>query len=308
MISADRSVPPPRTDEPSAVARAKVTAPVLAAAKRSRGSRPIVMVTAYDAPFGEIVDRAGVDCILVGDSVADNVLGYPDTLGVDVAVMAHHVAAVARTRPRALLVGDLPWMSYHLDPLEAARNAATLVRAGAEAVKLEGGRQRLQAVQAILRAEIPVMGHLGLTPQSLHAMGGYRVQARDLDAVRELELDARALAEAGCFALVLEGVPDRVAERLTAAVEIPTIGIGAGASCDGQVLVLHDLLGLSRRPPARFVRQYGDLAADALRAVERYAADVRNGGFPAESESYQASAELRAALEDESRAREESSG
>jgi 3-methyl-2-oxobutanoate hydroxymethyltransferase len=266
------------------------------------------MVTAYDAPFGEIVDRAGVDCILVGDSVADNVLGYPDTLGVDVAVMAHHVAAVARTRPRALLVGDLPWMSYHLDPLEAARNAATLVRAGAEAVKLEGGRQRLQAVQAILRAEIPVMGHLGLTPQSLHAMGGYRVQARDLDAVRELELDARALAEAGCFALVLEGVPDRVAERLTAAVEIPTIGIGAGASCDGQVLVLHDLLGLSRRPPARFVRQYGDLAADALRAVERYAADVRNGGFPAESESYQASAELRAALEDESRAREESSG
>jgi 3-methyl-2-oxobutanoate hydroxymethyltransferase len=265
-----------------------VTVPEVRARKRRRGSAPIVMVTAYDAPFARVVDDAGVDVILVGDSVANNVLGYEDTLQVRTRDLVHHVAAVARARPRALLVGDMPWMSYHLGPRLAARHAARLVRAGARAVKLEGGRRRLDAVRAILDAEIPVMGHVGLTPQSLHAMGGYRVQARELDAAVELLDDARALAASGCFALVLEGVPDAVAEVVTEAVDIPTIGIGAGPSCDGQVLVLHDLLGLRDGPSPRFARRYADLRASAVEAVASFAADVRSSSFPGEAESYHA--------------------
>ena len=180
----------------------------------------------------------------------------------------------------------MPWLSYHVSAEDAVRNAAVLVRAGAEAVKLEGGRVRLEVVEALLNAEIPVMGHLGLTPQSVHAMGGYRVQARDTAAAEALMNDAKALAAAGCFAMVLEGVPDVVAARLTAEVDVPTIGIGAGGGCDGQVLVFHDLLGLRQGAPPKFVRQYADLTSAAVTAVSAWAADVRGGTFPSEAETY----------------------
>ncbi|MHB8593304.1 MAG: 3-methyl-2-oxobutanoate hydroxymethyltransferase, partial [Acidimicrobiales bacterium] len=236
-----------------------VTVPSIRARKRSNGDTPIVMLTAYDTPGARIADAAGVDIILVGDSVANTVLGHADTLQVDVAVMAHHVAAVARAAPRPLVVGDLPWMSYHLSVEDTVRNGATLVRAGAEAVKLEGGRARVPMVEGLIGAEIPVMGHLGLTPQSVHAMGGYKVQAKEAAAAEALLLDAKALAAAGCFAVVLEGVPDVVAARVTHELDVPTIGIGAGAACDGQVLVFHDLLGLGQGTPPKFVRRYVDL-------------------------------------------------
>lgn len=200
--------------------------------------------------------------------------------------MEHHVAAVARARPRALLVADMPWMSYHLTVEDSLSNAARLIRAGAEAVKLEGGRRRLGVVEALIGAEIPVMGHLGLTPQSVHAMGGYRVQARRREAAEELVEDAKALAGAGCFAVVLEAVPDVVAARVTATLEVPTIGIGAGAACDGQVLVFHDLLGLSEAKAPKFVRRYADLADVAVQAISSWASDVRAGSFPADAETY----------------------
>jgi 3-methyl-2-oxobutanoate hydroxymethyltransferase len=264
----------------------KVTVPEVRSRKRSRGDRPLVMLTAYDTPGARIVDAAGVDVILVGDSVANAVLGHADTMQVDVGVMAHHVAAVSRAGPRALVVGDLPWLSYHVSPEDAVRNAAVLVRAGAGAVKLEGGRVRLEVVEALVNAQIPVMGHLGLTPQSVLAMGGYRVQARDTAAAEALMNDAKALAAAGCFAIVLEGVPDVVASRVTDEVDVPTIGIGAGAGCDGQVLVFHDLLGLREGSPPKFVRQYADLTAVAVTAVALWAADVRGGTFPSEAETY----------------------
>ncbi|MGB9111682.1 MAG: 3-methyl-2-oxobutanoate hydroxymethyltransferase [Acidimicrobiales bacterium] len=275
-----------------------VTVPSVARRKRSRGDEPIVVVTAYDEPFARFADKAGVDVLLVGDSVADNVLGYENTLQVDVAQLAHHVGAVARARPRALVVADLPWMSYHLDPLDAVRNAATLVRAGAKAVKLEGGRRRLPVIHALLDAEIPVMGHLGLTPQSVLVFGEFRVQGRAPEAALALELDAKALDAAGVFAVVLEGVPDLLAERITESVEIPTIGIGAGPHTDGQVLVIHDLLGMSARPPAKFVRRYAELGELASDAIGRFAADVRSGSYPSSDESYHASGELAQALEE----------
>jgi 3-methyl-2-oxobutanoate hydroxymethyltransferase len=257
---------------------------------------PLVMVTAYDAPSARVVDEAGADMILVGDSVAMVVLGHEDTLAVTIADMAHHVAAVARARPRALVVGDLPWLSYHVSREETVRNAAALVRAGAGAVKLEGGRKRLEAIRAILDAEIPVMGHLGLTPQSVHALGGFRVQGRRLDAARAIVEDAVALAEAGCFAIVLECVPDAVARVVTDAVPVPTIGIGAGRHCDGQVLVYHDLLGLEDRMVPRFVRRYADLRRLAVEGVARFAADVREGRFPSSEETYHMTDELAEAL------------
>jgi 3-methyl-2-oxobutanoate hydroxymethyltransferase len=264
----------------------RTTVPKVRARKRSRGGAPLVMLTVYDTPGARIADAAGVDIMLVGDSVANTVLGYADTLQVDIGVMAHHVAAASRAAPRALLVGDMPWMSYHRSHDEAVGNAASLVRAGAEAVKLEGGRARVGVVEAILNAEIPVMGHLGLTPQSLHAMGGYRVQGRDTAGAENLLNDAKALAAAGCFALVLEGIPDVVAGQITDEVDIPTIGIGAGGRCDGQVLVFHDLLGLREGKPPKFVRQYADLTAAAVEAVSRWAEDVRGGSFPSEDETY----------------------
>ena len=274
----------------------QVTVPDIRVRKRSRGAGPIVMITAYDTPFARVVDQADVDIILVGDSLAEVVLGWEDTLHVGIEDLAHHVGAVARAGPRALLVGDMPWLTYHLEASDTVRNAAILVRAGAHAVKLEGGRRRVPAVRAICDAEIPVMGHLGLTPQSVHAMGGYKVQGREAVAAAELRKDAEALAEAGCFAIVLEGVPDALAERVTAEVDIPTIGIGAGPACDGQVIVLHDLLGLAGPNVPKFVRRYAELGRTATEAVRDWAADVRAGTYPSEAESYHASAELREAL------------
>ncbi len=262
------------------------SAPDVAARKGS--GTPLVMVTAYDAPSARVVDDAGVDMILVGDTLAMVVLGYDDTLQVTIDDMVHHIGAVARTKPEALVVGDLPWMSYHVSREETVRNAAALVRAGAGAVKLEGGRKRLDAVHAILDAEIPVMGHLGLTPQSVHALGGFRVQGKKLDAAREIVDDAVALAEAGCFAVVLECVPDAVARMVTDSIPVPTIGIGAGRHCDGQVLVYHDLLGLEDWLRPKFVRRYANLQADAITAVGRFAADVRAGNFPSSEETYHA--------------------
>ncbi len=270
-----------------------VTVPAIRAAK---GGEPLVMVTAYDAPTARIADDAGVDVILVGDSVAMVVLGYDDTLQVTVDDMARHVAAVGRARPHALVVADLPWLSYHLSTEDAVRNAAVLVRAGAAAVKLEGGRSRVPVVRALVDAQIPVMGHLGLTPQSVHTLGGYRVQGQQADDAAALADDARALADAGCFAIVLECVPREVARLITGSVPVPTIGIGAGPDCDGQVLVFHDLLGLEDRIVPKFVRRYGSLKADAVAGVTAYAADVRARAFPSDAESYHLSDDVAAAL------------
>jgi 3-methyl-2-oxobutanoate hydroxymethyltransferase len=264
----------------------RMTAPAVRARKAGVGADPLVMVTAYDAPGARIADEAGVDLILVGDSLAMVVLGYDDTLQVTVRDMAHHTAAVGRARPGALVVADLPWLSYHLGPEDAVRNAARLVRAGAQAVKLEGGRKRLPVVSALVDAEIPVMGHLGLTPQSVHTMGGFKVQATEAGAAEALVDDALALAAAGCFSIVIEGVPAGVARLVTETVPVPTIGIGAGPWCDGQVLVLHDLLGLEDRRAPKFVRRYASLKADAVGAVSAFAADVRSGRFPTHDESY----------------------
>jgi len=264
----------------------RMTVPAVRARKVRDGADRLVMVTAYDAPGARIADEAGVDLILVGDSLAMVVLGYDDTLQVTVDDMAHHTAAVARVNPRPLIVGDLPWMSYHVSPEDTVRNAAKLIRAGAQCVKLEGGDKRVPMVEALVDAEIPVMGHLGLTPQSMHAMGGFRVQAKQSEAALQLVADAKALQHAGCFAIVLEGVPDKVASMVTDAVDIPTIGIGAGPSCDGQVLVYHDVLGFEDRMAPKFVRRYADLRTDAIGAIGRYADDVRDGSFPAEAETY----------------------
>ncbi len=266
----------------------KTTAPAVRARK---GGDPLVMVTAYDAPGARMADEAGVDLILVGDSLAMVVLGYDDTLQVTTEDMAHHVGAVARAKPRPLIVGDLPWLSYHVSVEDTVRNAATLIRAGAQAVKLEGGSKRVPMVSAIVDAEIPVMGHIGLTPQSIHAMGGFKVQGKEAGAAQELIDDALALQAAGCFSVVLEGVPDAVARLVTEAVDIPTVGIGAGRWCDGQVLVFHDVLGIEDRVLPKFVRRYASLKADAVAAVSAYAADVRSGAFPSEAESYHLSDE-----------------
>jgi 3-methyl-2-oxobutanoate hydroxymethyltransferase len=281
----------------------RVTAPQVAAAKGS--GTPLVMVTAYDAPTARIADAGGVDMILVGDSVANVVLGYDDTLQVTIDDMAHHVGAVARAKPGPLVIGDLPWMSYHVSVEDTVCNAAKLVRAGAGAVKLEGGRKRLGAVRAILDAEIPVMGHVGLTPQSFHTLGGFRVQGRDLEAARAIVDDAIALADAGCFAVVLECVPDAVARLVTDSIRVPTIGIGAGRHCDGQVLVMHDLLGLEERVTPKFVRRYAELGSDAAAAVASFADDVRSGAFPSSDETYHAADTVSDALQVYGRASEE---
>jgi 3-methyl-2-oxobutanoate hydroxymethyltransferase len=261
------------------------TVPAVRAAKRRHGHPPLVMVTAYDAPGARIADAGGVDLILVGDSLANNVLGYEDTLQVTMDDMARHTAAVARARPRPLIVADLPWMSYHLDPVDTVRNGATLIRAGGQAVKLEGGANRVPMIEALVAAEIPVMGHIGLTPQSVNAMGGYRVQARDESAAHMLALEAEAVVAAGCFAVVIEGVREKVGAAITESLDVPTIGIGAGPACDGQVLVFHDVVGLNPKVP-KFVRRYGDLGAQATEAVAAFAADVRSGAFPADAEVY----------------------
>ena len=288
--------------------QARISAPAVQARKLGRdgsGER-LVMVTAYDAPGARVAHRAGVDMILVGDSLAMVVLGYEDTLQVSVQDMAHHTAAVHRglqaseaagaDHPRPLVVGDLPWMGYHTGVHDAVRNAAVLVRAGAGAVKLEGGRKRTDVVRAIIDAEIPVMGHIGLTPQSVNAMGGFKVQGRQLEAASALIDDAVALVEAGVFAIVLEGVPDVLAKVIAETVPVPVIGIGAGADCDGQVLVWHDLLGMEDRLAPKFVRRYAEIGAASQAALEAFASDVRAKVFPSRAESYVASAELAQAL------------
>jgi 3-methyl-2-oxobutanoate hydroxymethyltransferase len=262
----------------------KLGAPAVRA--RKGGSEPLVMVTAYDAPSARAAAAAGVDVILVGDSLGMVVLGYQDTLQVTMEDMVTHTAAVARAQPPQLVVTDMPWTSYHLGRTKAVANAARLVRAGAGAVKLEGGVKRLGVLNAILDAEIPVVGHLGLTPQSVHAMGGYRVQGRQPGGAKMLVEDAIAISEAGCFAIVLEGVPDEVAAEITREVSVPTFGIGAGPACDGQVLVFHDIVGMAGPRVPRFARQYADLETLAGEALARWAADVRGGRFPSASETY----------------------
>ena len=263
-----------------------ISAPQIRARKRRLGKEAIVMVTAYDEPGGRLASAAGVDMILVGDSVGNTVLGHENTLQVTVADIEHHVRAVASAKPTAHVVGDMPWMSYHVDTADTVRNAAAIIRAGAHSVKLEGGRNRLDAVRAIINAEIPVVGHIGLTPQSVLAFGGFKVQGKTKSAADNLLEDALALQDAGIFAVVIEGVPEEVGTMVTDALDIPTIGIGAGAGTDGQVLVWHDLLGLGNQAPAKFVRQYADLNTLISGALGQYVADVRAGSFPAEHETY----------------------
>jgi 3-methyl-2-oxobutanoate hydroxymethyltransferase len=268
----------------------KVTAPAILDRK---GGPKISTVTAYDYPGAIIADRAGIDIILVGDSVANVVHGMETTLEIGLDEIVLHTRAVQRAKPQALVVADMPWLTFHLGAEDAVRNAGRLVReGGAEAVKLEGGRKRIPMVEAILDAEIPVMGHIGLTPQSVHAMGGFKVQGKVVDAAREMIEDAKALSDAGCFAIVIEGVPDILGEIITKEVDAPTIGIGAGPHTDGQVLVFHDVLGLGSGRYPKFVRPYASLADEAVAALERYKADVESGSFPGEEESYHAPDEV----------------
>jgi 3-methyl-2-oxobutanoate hydroxymethyltransferase len=268
----------------------KVTAPAILDRK---GGPKISVVTAYDYPGAMIADEAGMDIILIGDSVANVVHGMATTLEIGLDEIVLHTRAVKRAQPDALVVADMPWLSFHLGPEDAVRNAGRLVReGGAEAVKLEGGRKRLPVVEAILAAEIPVMGHIGLTPQSVHAMGGFKVQGKVVDAAREMIADAKALSDAGCFAIVIEGVPDILGEIITKEVDAPTIGIGAGPKTDGQVLVFHDVLGLGSGNYPKFVRPYASLAEDAVAALKRYKSDVESGAFPGDDESYHAPDEV----------------
>ncbi len=264
--------------------RKKVTTAVFRQ-KKQRGE-PITMLTAYDYPTALAQDQAGVDSILVGDSLAMVVLGYQNTLSVTMEDMLHHAKAVARGAKYALLIGDMPFMSYQVSTEEAVRNAGRFLQeAGMEAVKLEGGRERVDAIRAIVGAGIPVMGHLGLTPQSVNQLGGFRAQGKTASAARRLVDDAHLLEDAGCFSLVLESVPARLAQLISQKLSIPTIGIGAGIGCDGQVLVSHDLLGLFDRFTPKFVKKYADLHAEMQRAFAGYIADVQNRQFPAEEHS-----------------------
>ena len=272
------------------------TVPGIKAAKRRNGADPVVMVTAYDAPSARVATEADVDLILVGDSLAMVVLGYEDTLQVTIDDMAYHTAAVARARPTAVIVGDMPWMSFHISTEATVTNAAKLIRAGANCVKVEGGSKRIPMIEAIIAAEIPVMAHIGLTPQSANVMGGFKIQARRADAVRRMIDEAKLLEEAGCFAVVIEGVPDLAGRLVTEAIGVPTIGIGAGADTDGQVLVYHDIIGLENRFKPKFVRRYDKAFESQTAALAAYAADVRSGAFPAEDESYAAGDELTDAL------------
>lgn len=260
-----------------------VTIPILQRWKEER--RRLVMTTAYDAVAARIVDPA-VDIILVGDSVGNVCLGFENTLPVSAAMMNHHLEAVARTKPRALLVADMPFLSYHLSVEETIRNAGGFLQRGAAAVKLEGGGKRIEMVRALVDCEIPVMGHLGLTPQSVNVMGGFKVQGRSADEALRLLDDAHRLEEAGCFAVVLEGIPAELAARATETLAIPTIGIGAGPGCSGQVLVFHDVLGLTEGRRPKFVRTYVEGFQLLHDGLLKWAADVRGGAFPGPQESY----------------------
>jgi 3-methyl-2-oxobutanoate hydroxymethyltransferase len=266
-------------------ARPRVT--TLTVQEKKRRHEFITCLTAYDYATSRLVDEAGIDMILVGDSLAQVVLGYDSTLPVTIDEMLHHTRAVRRAVKSALVIADMPFGSYHGEESEAVRNAIRFVKeGGAEAVKIEGGEKRADLVRQILNAEVPVMGHIGLTPQSLHKMGGYKVQGKDLSGVEQLLKDAVALDRAGVFSIVLEGMPREVAAMISEEVEAPTIGIGAGPDCDGQVLVFHDLLNLSFAPPAKFVRRYGDAAALISNAVLQFKNDVETGSYPSDEESY----------------------
>jgi len=271
------------------VTRPKVTVRTIRDMKTERVR--IVSVTAYDYPSARLADEAGVDLILVGDSLGMVVLGYESTIPVTLSEMAHHLKAVVRAEPRALVVADLPFLSFQTSPEDAVRSSGRLMKRGAEAVKLEGGRRMLPQIEAIHAADIPVLGHLGLTPQSVHEFGGYRVQGRERGAADALLEDALALERAGCFAIVLEGVPLELGRAITQALRIPTIGIGAGAHCDGQVLVLHDLIGMSFGKQAKFVRRYAETGAAIRNAIAAFREDVRAGRYPSEEESYAATPE-----------------
>jgi len=252
-----------------------------------QAGKTIVCVTAYDALFGRLVDEAGVDCALVGDSLNQVLCGEPSTLSATLEQMIYHGRAVRRGVQRALLVIDMPFLSYQVSREEAVRNCGRVMKeTGAQAVKLEGGAAMADTIRALVEIGIPVMGHIGLTPQSVHALGGYRVQGRDDATAQRLEADAKALEEAGCFSIVLELVPAAVAGRISKALAIPTIGIGAGAHCDGQVLVLHDLLGLNDAFEPKFLKRYARLAADVRQAVGTYAAEVRGGTYPGPEHSF----------------------
>jgi 3-methyl-2-oxobutanoate hydroxymethyltransferase len=266
--------------------------------EKKQTGRPITALTAYDYATARLVDEAGIDLILVGDSLAQVVLGYDNTLPVTVDEMLHHTRAVRRAVKRAIVAADMPWGSYHVSVEDGMRNAVRFVKeGGAQAVKIEGGAARAEMVERLTSAEIPVIGHLGLTPQSVHRMGGYKVQGRSTAAINELLHDAHALESAGAVTLVLEGVPREVAARITAEVGIPTIGIGAGPECDGQILVFHDLVNLSFAHPAKFVRQYGDAAALFRNAIEGYRRDVEMRAFPADGESYHLPKDVAATLD-----------
>lgn len=266
------------------VSREKVTTRTFRL-KKERGEI-ITMLTAYDYPTALAIDQAGIDSILVGDSLGMVVLGYPNTLPVTMEDMLHHCKAVARGAQHALLIGDMPFMSYQASVSEATRNAGRFLQeAGMDAVKLEGGRERLDAIRAIISAGIPVMGHLGLTPQSVHQLGGYRPQGRELNIAKRLLEDAMHLQDAGCFSIVLESIPARLGTLISERLEIPTIGIGAGAGCDGQVLVTHDLLGIFDRFTPKFVKKYAELRSEMINAFTAYKLDVEASAFPAEEHS-----------------------
>jgi 3-methyl-2-oxobutanoate hydroxymethyltransferase len=259
------------------------TAPDILAMK---GGDKLAVLTAYDFPTGRLADEAGADIVLVGDSLGMVCLGLPDTLGVTMADMLHHTKAVARAVTGALVVGDMPFLSYQTSVADAVKNAGRFLQeAGARAVKLEGGADFVPHIRAMLAAGIPVMGHIGLTPQQLALLGGFKAQGKTARAARKLLEDARALADAGCFAIVLEAVPAEVAACITAEIPIPTIGIGAGPSCDGQVLVFHDILGLCPGLRPSFVKRYADLWTPAREALSAFCAEVRGGQFPAEAQT-----------------------
>jgi 3-methyl-2-oxobutanoate hydroxymethyltransferase len=270
----------------------KITVPELlqrktCAANSPSDSKKIACLTAYDYPTARLLDEAGVDVILVGDSVAMVALGYESTLPVTLDEMIHHARAVRRGTKHALLVADMPFGSYHSDTAESLRNAVRFVKeAGVEAVKVEGGERRLELIARLTDAEIPVMGHVGLTPQSVNALGGYRVQGKTTDSAEQLLRDARAVEAAGAFAVVLEAVPRELAAQITRELRIPTIGIGAGPDCDGQILVVHDLLGLIFDQTPKFARKYANVGEVISNAVRGYCEDVRSGNFPSDSESY----------------------
>ena len=286
-----------RPDFPSlGTTREKITTASLR--ERKLRHEPITCLTAYDYATARLVDEAGIEMILVGDSLAQTILGYENTLSVTMDEMLHHVKAVRRGVKHALLLADMPYGSYQVDPNDALRNATRFVKeGGAEVVKIEGGEKRADLIRRIVDAEIPVAGHIGLTPQSVNVMGGYKVQGKDLSGIEQLMRDAVALDRAGVCSIVLEGIPREVGAMITAEVGTPTIGIGAGPECDGQVLVFHDLVNLTFTAPAKFVRRYGDAAALISGAVRAFRADVKSMQYPSDEESYHLPRETKAGLD-----------